>query len=377
MKKQILFLTFFVLALFVGMNSAFAQPPYDDPQLEAVPASCPIPTPLDCGTNDELHPLAGKTYTYTIDHTGGTGSVVHWFVADATTPLITAGAVSATIDPDGGTGSYILDATDAAYNQGVGTTAPNASASIDISWKAFDATKNVVLVAFVTDALGCTNNIQAWKIEPEYSFIIEIAGIMPNGTTTYDPNGNGYTNANECVSPVQSAIWDGSAIAMDYGDNYVYYNVTAANWVHGWTPAFSAAITGGASTLGTVEWTYAADAADPTATWHPATDPVLAANYTSAVNDAIGPDGACIVLRVLVTHGAVEVATAGEQIAVTVDGVMYNPATDAYDTTYPDLDNAAAGADCVVGSNDVGLYDITPRPNITPNTPTDVFETKN
>lgn len=376
MKKQILFMTFLSLAfLFAGVNKVFGQ--VDIPYLGQAPASCPIPTPLtNCADGDQLHPVAGVSYEYIIDHTGGAGSVVHWFVADDTTPLITNGGVTATIDPGDGLGDYILTTTGAVYNQGVTASTPNTSASIDITWKAFDGTtNNVVLVAFVTDADGCTNNIQAWKIEPQYSFIIEIAGIMPDGTFDYGT----YTNANECVSPVQSAVWNGTDIVMDYGDNYIFYNVTAANWVHGWLPSFIVDDTGTLSTVGTVEWAYAheANSTDPTV-WHSASDPVLASEYSFAVNDAIGPDGACIVLRVLVTHDNNEIATAPETVTVSVDGLMYNPGTDAYDNVYPDLDDSTnSGEPCEVGSNDSATYELTPRPDITPNTPTDPFVPKN
>jgi len=363
---------FFVLAGLTGINSAYAQA-VDQAFLDAAPAACPVPTPLtNCGVGDPLHPVAGVTYHYIID-AGGVGNKVQWFVADDTTPLITAGAVTATIDSDGGTGKYILDALDGVYNN----TTTNVTADITISWKAFDGTtNNVVLVAFVTDAAGCTNNIQAWKIEPQYSFILQIAGLLDGGTTP--ATGNAF----ECVSPVQGAIWDGTNVTMDYGDNYVFYQVTAANFIHGWTPTFTVDASGTSSVVtasANVEWAYADEAnAGTAANWHAMTDPVLAAHYSSAVNDAIGPNGACIVLRVLVDHGANEIATAGEAVTVNVDGVMWNSETSAYDTKYPDLDDAAtSGGACVVGSSDAATYDITPRPVILPSTPTDPFVPKN
>ena len=375
MKKQILFLTFFVAAIFAGTN-AFGQNVEPD-YMDAAPASCPIPTPLTCGDAlNPLAPMAGQLYNYEISHTGGVNAKVHWFVTNDPA-ILAAEAPTANIEPDDGTSPYMLDAEDATYNIAHNNASPITTTDIDISWKAFDGITNAVfLVAFVEDEVECTNNLEVWKIEPQYSFILEIAGVEDDGTVhTAD-------NASECVSPVLSATYNLGALDMDYGQNYIYYVISAANWLHSWQPTFTVDGAGTSSTVTTsanVEWAYSDEADGASAVWNAATAPVLAAHYTTLVqNDAIGPDGACIVARVLVDHANNPIETANESVILGVDGDMYNLATTSHDGTYLDLDEPVSGTDCVTTVTDQATYELTPRPNITEVTPAPVtFVPKN
>ena len=369
----------FTLALmFAGLRS-YGQDPNYIPATECTPA-----LPLgDCADDDELHPLPGKTYTYTIGVTPAVGSnttdpgYVQWFVYDATTygdAIIDAGVLTTDIEPNDGSSKFLLSAETAKYN-----SITNEDVSIDISWHPFDAfTNEILLVAYVMGEDGCADNIEVWRIEPAFSFTLDIAGLMPDGSLPASGN------ANECVSPVQDATYDGVNLTMDYGENYVFFTVTAANFVHSWKPTFAVTSTGTSVELADVSWAYPDEAIKADAngvangTWNAHDAPVIAQG-----GDAVGAEGECIIVRVYLDHGNVENDVASA-VTLTVDGVMYDvsAATGAeYDNTalLSDLDPNDAG-DCIVGSNDSATYDLTPRPNITevkPTTADGPFEPKN
>lgn len=371
MKKQILFLALFSLALiFAGLKS-YGQ---DKNYVDGASAACAPVTPLPCVTEDALHPLPGKTYTYnvTVNPAVSTGAI-HWFVYNATTNnnLITAGSIAATIaaaEPDGGTSQFLLDADNAKYN-----LATNTSGTIDISWQSFDGTANrILLVAYVKGEGGCSDNIEVFRIEPAFAFTLDIAGLMPNGTLPASGN------AKECVTPVQSATYDGTNLTMDYGDNYVFFTVTAANFVHSWQPTFSIVANNTQSpvALTDISWAYPTEAVKTTGgTWNAATDAVLA----QAASKAVGASGECIVVRVHIDHGNNENdASAARNVIIGVDGIMYNvPTTNYSNNNLKDLDPSAA-APCTNTVTDQAQYDLTPRPEITTTvTPAPGFEPKN
>ena len=370
MKKQILFLAMFTLALiFAGTIESYGQ--YIK-NLTGAPA-CVVPTPLACSINDDaLHPLPGKNYTYTITTNPANVAAVHWYVTDVAGVInYTSGAPVLTLaadrDPNGGTGDYVLNATAAAYD------APaNTSKTIDISWKSFDgAAKQVLLVAYVTGAAGCADNVEVYRIEPTFGFTLDIAGLLDAG---------GLGNE-ECVSPVESAQYNGTQLTMNYGENWVFFTVNAANFVHSWMPAFQANIANATSTLSAVEWAYPADA-QADVNWHPVTDAVMAS--AAAVGGAVGPAGECIVLRVQADHGNVnelDADVAAAVITVGVNGTMYDPASAGYGlATNKDLGDGGAGNACTrVDFDDTANYTLTPRPALTDVTPVVApgFEPKN
>jgi hypothetical protein len=349
MKKQILFLTFFTLALvFAGMNKSFGQnsePNY----LDVAPTYSTPAVGLGCASaGDALSPLPGVTYNYSITVTAG--STVNWFVTDNVN-VIAANTLTTDIDPDGGGGNYILDAEDGVYNNGSNTTT-----DIDISWKTFDPTTTVLLVAYAVDAAGCTDNVEVYRIQPSFAFTLDIAGILDDGTS----------GASECVSPVVSAQYDGTDLLMDYGENWVFYSVTAANWVHSWQPSFTSGMVGG-STLGTVQWAYPDEAYGAGSVWHDATDVVEASHYSAT---AIGAAGESIILRIQVDHGTNELDAGAATVTVGVNGVMYDPASAGYgNTALQDMDDDGSG-NCVNDVTDSADYTLTPRPALNAVSPT-------
>lgn len=362
MKKQILILTFFVAAILAGNNNVFAQ--VDDPQLDAAVASCPVPAVLNCGTAGALSPLPGEVYTYDIEATG-TGTTIHWFV---TTDLNVIASASLTSSIEAAGGTYVLTAGtttnggNASYNDNT-----NTGDILEVSWNYFAPSPPVLLVAFAVDAAGCTNNIEVYRIEPVFNFVLEIAALEDDGTIQ-DP-----ADPAECASPVQSATYDAttSTLTVDYGDNYIYYIVSAANFVHSWDPSFVAPTSAGGSTVGTVEWTYN-DGTDLTgATWNDDTVPVLAQDASGAV----GASGECIVLRVSIVHGNANELIAAETYTTGVNGVMYDASSSDYsNNALADLDDDGSGG-CINNVTDEADYIIAPRPDVNDEDP-QPFETK-
>ena len=360
MKKQILTLTFFMLAIiFAGMKSNAQL--VDTPQLDAAVATCPTPSTLSCGTPGALSPLPGEIYTYDIEVTAG--STIHWFVTTDTNVIDPTNGLTTNREAIGGT--YVLNAGttgaggNASYNDGA-----NTGDILEVSWNYFDPGTTVLLVAYAEDAAGCTDNVEVYRILPVFNFTLDIAALEDDGNVQ-DP-----ANPLECVSPVQSATYDGTNLVMDYGDNYIFYIVTAANWVTSWLPSFNAPTSAGNSTVGTVEWTYADDANDAAATWYTASDPVEASHWGVS---SVGSSGQCIVLRVNIDHDNVNEMIAAETYTMGVNGLMYNSATSTHDMA--DLDDDGSGG-CINSVTDEADYIITPRPDINAQTPTP-FVTKN
>ncbi|RIH65631.1 hypothetical protein D1164_08165 [Mariniphaga sediminis] len=354
MKKQILIVTFFIVAFLAGTINAFAQ--VDDAQLDAAVASCPVPAVLNCGTADALHPLPGESYTYDIDIVNG--NTIHWFV---TTDVNVIASAALTTSHEAVGGTYVLNAGTAVAGTATYDDGTNTGDVLGVQWNYFSPGTTVLLVAFVVDAAGCTNNIEAYKIEPVFNFVLEIAALEDDGTI------QNPAASKECVSPVQSATFDGTNLVMDYGDNYIFYIVSAANWVHSWDPTFVAPTSAGGSAVGTVEWAYADEAHLTTTTWNTDATPVLASHWGVS---SVGASGQCIVLRVNIDHSNANEMIAAETYTTGVDGVMYNAATSDYSNgDLADLDDGGSG-NCVNTITDDADYIITPRPDINAVTPT-------
>ncbi len=236
----------------------------------------------------------------------------------------------------------------------------NTGDILEIAWNYFDPTTTVLLVAFATGADGCTNNVEVYRIEPIFNFILDIAALEDGGTI------QNPADVEECAFPVQSAVYDGTNLTMDYGDNYIFYVVSAANWVTSWLPTFTAPTSDGGSTVGEVMWAYPDEAVGASSVWNAATVPVLASHYGAGVT-SIGANGECIILRVNIDHDGVNEMIAAETLTMGVDGLMYNSTTSTHDLA--DLDDDGTGT-CVNDETDEADYIINPRPDINAIDPT-------
>ena len=366
MKKQILFLAFFILAFVFAGTESYGQYVKN---LTGAPTCTPA-VALTCTTNaDPLHPIPGATYDYTVSvnpDAAAPSGYFQWFVttsSDIITSTVPGTPVlQASRDAGDGSGTYILLAEAAKYN-----LATNVSPTIQISWKYFDgATQQVLLVAYVMDNNGCTNNVEVYRIIPSFGFTLDMAALLDAGTV-----GN-----TECVSQVESATYAPGTpgnLTMNYGENWVYYSVNAANFVHSWMPAFSVVSYTGAGGVAAVpvadiQWAYPADAQANLA-WNAVTVPVLAQDASGAV----GSLGECIVVRARIVHDDDQVLAA-TTLTLGVDGTMRNPAGAGDYTTaaLKDLDNDTGPGACVNNITDQKPYILTPRPAITdaiPNVP--------
>jgi hypothetical protein len=399
MKKQILFLAFFVLALMAGTSSAFGQViPY-----QTVPSAnpaCLTPTPFTAGmcTADELHPVQGTTYDYTVAINAGDN--VRWFVVNnndlAPDSLVSAltgilPAANTNIDPANGTGEYILSLGTGTYN-GAGAV---DNTTIQIAWKYFDGiTDQVILVAYVAGADGCTNNIAAYRIIPQPAFTIDIASVLGTGLS---PAGPLDTPNEDCVSPIESAFYSGAGttpsgtLTVDYGENWAFFVVNGANYIDSWMPEFQISYAGGTAPALSAEWAYLGDANDPTAanwntltsgaTWTSA-DPVIAggsAGTPGAVGAGVVPNavGECIVVRVRLDWGtAIEHDAGIGTLTFAANGIAYDGVgPDFFDdnTNFEDLHYGTCAVDGF--TNDEVDYIINPRPQVEMGTPTQETKT--
>lgn len=361
MKKQILvLLTIFLATVSVTLAQA--------PNLGGA-ATCPAPTPINttCIAADALHPIPGTPYDYEVNVPTPTGTKYYdWFVTQDMN-FITTSSLTGAIEANNGTGAHI-QATGTGYNDpGTPPTPGSGTNTINITWKSFvhDATAPVFLVIYVKNEDGCTtDNIQVYIIEPRHAFTLDIANIGIDGSAQANLYGT-------CVSPIFGAQYNVGTgeIEMDYGVNYIFFIVNAANYTESWLPSFQI---GGAGIAGTrvvtaVDWAYPADA--QTGTWQNMTGDGTGTNWTTTtevveaqVGTTVGSTGECIIVRVTVDNNKAETIT-DAVVSLAVDGVMLNPATNDYS-------NASLGdihyADCTIDgfTNDVISQTLTARPDI-------------
>lgn len=385
MKKQILLL---IVAIMASLTVAWAQT--TPPNLSAAIASCPTATPITatCVANSgPFSPIAGTEYTYTANiPTPVGGKTYHWFV---TTELnfISSGVLTTDIEVAGASSSYVAHGN-ANYNVPTLTATAPTDVSVAITWKAFthDPAKPVLLVIYVQDDACDNNNIEAYLIRPVHAFTLDIANLRSNGTLP------GATNL-ICVSPVESAQYvitntatGEGRIEFDYGTNYMFFIVTAANFTHSWLPRFQ--VSGDAFTgsreVTEVAWAYPEEAHGATAVWTVMNgsggnntiftsdddNPVLA----KATSGSVDADGECIVVRITIANNQDE-TTDDEDVILAVDGIMYNAALDNYTTaTLADIHhtNGPGVDDCPWYDeflHDFATQTLTARPNINDATP--------
>lgn len=413
MKKQILFLAMFVLALFAGNSNVFGQA-YPYKKVPTAAPTCLTPTPFTAGVcaASELKPVQGEVYKYTVTTTAATDKV-RWFVVnnkdlEAATPadsLVSklVGILPTTntlIDKTDGTGNYILNlgTTNNTYNT------LGSDPSIQIAWKYFDGhlPNEVLLVAYVESS--CTNNIAVYRIIPQPAFTIDIASINEAGS---NPQGPGSATPNsECVSNIESALYTAAdnttpnkELTVDYGENWMFFVVNGANYIDSWMPQFQLSYAGGTAPVAEASWAYLADATDPASTkWNTLTgsgslaaaattwtsaSPVIAGG-SAATPGTVGAGkvpaagGECIVVRVRLDWGTtIEHDNADGTLTFAADGIAYDGNNGSGGTFFDDV---AFGdlhtGDCKTDgfTNDQVNYIITPRPKVEAGTP--VQETK-
>jgi len=364
MKKQIFIL---IVALFsISLSSAYGQ------------VVCPAPRPVDptCLPNDAMHPMAGAPYNYivTVPTPPGTKEFT-WLVTQDKNFIVAPGTLTSNREAVGGN---FLAATGTGYNDPV-----TGTATLSLTWKSFtyDAANPVFVVIQVknTDpsAGAClTNNLKVFKIQPVNAFTLDIANVAEDKTTVSPYE----TSINRCISPVVSATYDPTApegVLYDFGVDYLYYVVTAANFSTSWLPSLQVTAIDAKETVTAVEWFRPTDTAFGT----PGAMTLSGSTYTASapvpVLDAsgtVGSAGECIVIRVTIDHtnGANQYeGLADETVTIAVDGKTQLAAT----TPVGDIHfskTVGIAADCGLEDgfrNDISTQIIKARPDIQSATP--------
>ena len=364
MKKQIFIL---VLAIFtINFSSAYGQ------------VVCPAPRAVDptCLANDALHPIAGNPYNYIISVPTPAGTKEFtWLVTQDKNFIVAPGTLTATREAVGGN---FLAATGSGYNDPA-----TGTASLSLTWKSFtyDAANPVFVVIQVknTDiaAGAClTNNLKVFKIQPVNAFTLDIANVGADKTTVSPYE----TNINRCISPIVSATYDATApegVLYDFGVDYLYYVVTAANFSTSWLPSLQITAIDTKETVTAVEWFRPTDTAFATAGAMTLTGSTYTAAAPVPVLDAsgtVGSAGECIVIRVTIDHtnGANQYeGLTNETNTVAVDGKTQLAAT----TPVGDIHfskTVGTAADCGLEDgfrNDIATQILLARPDIQSTTP--------
>lgn len=333
--------------------------------------TCPIPRAVDitCLPSDALHPVAGTPYDYIVSVPTPIGTKEYtWFVTQDPA-FIAAGVLTANRETVPGTH---IAATGTGYNNPA-----TGSPTLSITWKSFvpDPALPVFVVIHVKNTVtgGCvTNNVKVFKILPVNAFTLDIANVNAAGVA------QGYeTPIDRCIHDVVTATYDATApegVIYDFGVDYLYYVVTAANYSTSWRPSVQLTGVNAQETVSAVEWARPSDFAFAT----PNAMPLAAGTYTSTnpvtvvdPSGTVGTAGECILIRVTIDHTAGGLQYQGltdETITLAVDGVtelaLATPVPDVhYSSTLP-----VANTNC--GLPDGFLFDkavqtIKPRPDIT------------
>lgn len=351
-----------VLALFaIGLSNTYGQ------------VTCPIPRPVDpvCLPSDALHPIAGQPYNYTVVVPTPPGTKEYtWFVTQDPA-FMAAGVLTAARETVPG---VHMAASGVGYNDPL-----TGLATLSITWKAFvpDPSLPVFVVISVqntasTPDLCVSHNMKVFKILPVNAFTLDVANVNAAGVALALE-----TAIDRCIHDIVSASYSAAApegVLYDFGTDYLYYVVTAANFSTSWRPSVQLAGVAALETVTAVEWArpndfaFAAPHAMPLAAGtYTSTDAVLALDATGTV----GAAGECILIRVTLDHtnGANQYqGLTDEVITLAVDGITdiaaIPPTPDIHFSSTLPVVNALCGlADGF--QFDKAVQTLKPRPDIT------------
>lgn len=313
MKKQIFIL---ILAVFASVTVALGQAQH-----------LSNPNTTSCST-DALHPAPGVPYGYKITATPSGGQYTWWatkdlnFISSTTSPTANNSSTKLTV------ASGDLIATSGNY----GT--PNSAAGADIvtiTWSSaiLANTKidtNPTFVVGYYEANGaaglCADNIKVYQLDPKNSFIVDIKSM---DEVTKTPNGYGVNTETQCVDNVRTAKWVTNQVEYNYGVNYLYYEVVAANFSQEWKPQFL--LTGQDATQSvTIEYTT-----DLPSTWSGSTAWV-AGTTTVTTNATDTSNGVSIFVRVTVQNNNYQTLS-DQQFTLAVAGTNMSGQWDVDNTT--------------------------------------------
>jgi hypothetical protein len=347
MKKQIFIL---IVALMASVTMLWGQTtPTPSTALALTGAvTCPVPRAITgLIGNDALHPVPGAPYTYQVNVPNPAGTKSYYWQVTQNQTFLTAGILNTT-GAEVVNGLHLAAAGAELNNE----TATGTGEDIIITWKSFthDPTAPVFVVIYVVNDDGScsTQNVKVWMIEPISAFSLDIANVEQNGTV--DAYGTDYST---CVSNIASAVYDiatGGGVIYDFGTDYLFFTVTAANFTTSWNMTLNMVNdVVGTQVITATEWAYS----NAPTVWAPyvAGGPILAQDPTGTV----GAAGECIIIRLTVAHNKEEIL-APQTITLAVDG------TSGAAGIYPDLHHVDGLADGF--TNDFANHILKPRPTI-------------
>lgn len=255
MKKSI-FLTVIAI-LFAGWVSVYAQT--DD--TNATPAQ-----PANC-TEDSNFPAIGVPHEYEVAISGTTGTATYdgsgtynWYVTQNAGDLVTETNIVAKVNDYFDVNTETGQST---YHKEGATTK-----KIGLTWKP-DALLNTnkkyfLVLKYEEDNGTCTAmNMKVMKIEPLNQFKLDIDPMDQDMATVIDGD---TESATVCAADVDGASYDAgeNKVKYTYGENTLYYQVTASGFAGQWKPQISLPAL---STTGEQKYVSAQWSPDNGATW--------------------------------------------------------------------------------------------------------------
>ncbi len=221
MRKSIL-----TIATMLSMAFAFGQTADTNPT-PTQPAGC---------TEDANFPAVGVPHEYEVA-ISGTGydedGKYNWYVTQNPANLLDEGTIVAESN------DYFevktADADFSSYHK----TDNSTKKKIGLTWKSGallnSKTQYFLVLKYVEDNGTCNAmNMKVMKIEPLNQFKLDIDPVQDEaGTAFTDP-----TKASVCVANVDSAKYDPATnkVTYTYGENTLYYKITAKGFVGKWKP---------------------------------------------------------------------------------------------------------------------------------------------
>ena len=359
MKKQILFLSFFVLALLAGVTNVFGQ--------GALPSTI-APNALTGCDDGPLHPLPGKSYPYVVSSTSGDTPTSWTWWATKNPNFIDAQAKPDMTNMLTKTAGELLD-----VGTGYGVVG-GGTGTVEITWSPEILAKteyqgtpgtdpSPTFVAVMANG-NCTNNIQVYEINPVVAFTLDITNIAEGSTTAVN-----YTvDIPQCVDVVRGATYNvtDKALDMDYGKDTLYFEIIAANFVTSWIPTFTIISGLNGDQTAEINWAYTMAQAEAGTFIETSSFTGLGNSDVAQGTVAIAADptvastvgGVSIYARVIISNNTHESLT-DVPFVLAVDG---QDSTGQWDLMVDCTDNDA------IDTDDKASQTITARPNVTDGT---------
>ncbi|MEI6140246.1 MAG: hypothetical protein WCP85_13345 [Mariniphaga sp.] len=348
MKKQILF---FAIALVSSISFAWGQGAKTSSAPQA--SSC-VP--------DALHPVAGVPYVYKATVSPSAGTYEWWATKDAS--FITAPGVT-------NMSTYLKSPTTTVTGTDLISQSTNyaktaqTSDEVTITWSdvVLSTTKyqtvpgatpspTFVVVRYVAGGTECADNLKVYELDPINAFSVDIKNINDADNSIL---GYGVTTT-QCPANVSKATYVNKAMVYEYGVDYLYYEVIAANFSSYWVPTFTLTGNHTAQTY-VVEYTYAAPS-----TWA-GTPPTWTAVANGTTHFTLDPTvtttaaGVSVYIRVSITNNNYE-GLAARPITLAADGQNSVGTWDIVNSA------TACTATAAADSNDTAIQTIKARPTV-------------